>query len=159
MSQSHAILLGVLIGGLFLGWMIARWIEVRFDRESCGSSEDIFDEMEMIQSPRQGIEIRTRCKHVPSLFRRLSQPIEWGFSERQVRLLSRRILRRNKQGCQSVRFFIRLNHCRSELEVQWSRDGSDRVRLLIFAPPSIVRALKRQERLMSTVGVGERSMV
>ncbi|WP_193214062.1 hypothetical protein [Luteolibacter marinus] len=159
MSDAQIILLAILGGGLASGWILARWLEKRYNRDLDGDSEEILDEMEMVMSPRRGLEIRTRCKNLQPILQRISDRTEAGFGERQARLLAKRISRRGQRGCERIRFFVRLNGCRSDLEIQWSRDGSDRVRLLVFAAPSIIRALKRHDRGLVPVPGMEHTVV
>ena len=43
--------------------------------------------------------------------------------------------------CATCHVFVR-----SEIDLQWSRDNEDRVRLFVLAAPKVIRALKKQSK-------------
>lgn len=143
MPYAYLLLPSIVGGGLIFGWLIARWLERRYDRGSKASSEELLDELEMAYSSRRSIEIRTPAGHLQKLFGCMVEQIDSGFGEKHARQMVQRI---ESQGPRNALYPIRVNGIRSELEFQWSRDEHGGVRLVVLAVPKVIRALKRSSK-------------
>jgi hypothetical protein len=141
MPHAHLVLPAIVIGGLIFGWIMARWLERRYDRRNKASSVELLDELEMAYSSRHSVEVFVSMDELPRLFACIAEQIDSGFGEKHARQMLQRIA---SQGPRNALYPIRVNGVRSELELQWNRDSAGRVRLLTLAVPKVIRALKRQ---------------
>lgn len=146
MLFAQLVLFAVIGGGLAFGWILARWLESRFDRKADAGSDQILDAMEMAHASRHSIEIHTRTEHLPRIFNCIRDQVDSGFGARDARHLAHRITRSRRLAGQISLLPVRIHGIRSDLDIQWSRDASSRVRLVILAAPKIIRSLKRQTR-------------
>lgn len=146
MPFAQLILLAVIAGGLAFGWILARWLESRFDRDRNAGSDQLLDAMEMARSSRHSIELHTRTENLPRILDCIREQVDSGFGTRDVRQLAHRITRSRRRAGQISLLPVRIHGIRSDLDIQWSRDASSRVRLLILAAPKIIRSLKRRTR-------------
>ena len=142
MSYAYLILPGIVCCGLFAGWILARSLE----RRSRGSSEEILDELELAYTPRRGIEIRTQTEYLPYVFGCILENVDSGFEDKQVKNLMDRIEEQHPHGSKNALFPVKVSGVRSEIDLQWSRDSEDRVRIFVLAAPKVIRALKKQVR-------------
>lgn len=143
MPHAYIILPAIVGGGLIFGWMIARWLEKRYDRGNEASSEELLDELEMAYSSRRSFEIHAPPEYLPQVFGCMLDKIDSGFGEKHARQMLQRI---ESRGPSNALYPIRVNGIRSELELQWTREGDGRIRLLVLAVPKVIRALKREAK-------------
>jgi uncharacterized protein (DUF2236 family) len=136
----------ILAGGLAFGWLLARWLEHRYDRRNPVSSEALLAKLETARTSRRSIEIRTAADSLPRVLDCILNHVDTGFGARQSRRLLRRILSHRHRGMRSALFPVRIDGIRCELDFQWTRDAENRIRLLILAVPKVIRAVKRQVR-------------
>ena len=140
MPQAHLIVLAIVGIGLFSGWLIAHWLERRYDRVNKASSEELLDELEMAYSSRRSFEVRVLPQLLPQLFDCMVEQIDSGFGEKHARQMVQRI---GSHGPRNALYPVRVNGIRTELELQWNRDSGGHVRLVVLAVPKVIRALKR----------------
>lgn len=140
MPQAHLIVLAIVGIGLVSGWLIARWLERRYDRANKASSEELLDELEMAYSSRRSVEVRIDPAFLPQVLDCMVEQIDSGFGEKHARQMMQRI---ESQGPRNALYPVRVNGVRSELELQWNRDPAGNVRLVVLAVPKVIRALKR----------------
>lgn len=143
MPHAYLILPAIVGGGLIFGWIVARWLERRYDRGSKASSEELLDELEMAYSSRRSIEIRTPAEQLHKVFGCMVEQIDSGFGEKHARQMVQRI---ESQGPRNALYPVRINGIRTELELQWNRDPDGGVRLVVLAVPKVIRALKRYSK-------------
>ncbi len=132
--------------GLVFGWILARWLEKRYDRSTMASSEELLDGLEMAYAPRRSIELHVPPHQLPRVFECLLEHLDSGFSERHARQLIGRIEAHHSRSMRHVFFPVKVNGIRTDLDLHWSRDADDRVRLLVLAVPKVIRALKQQAK-------------
>ncbi|WP_035612210.1 hypothetical protein [Haloferula sp. BvORR071] len=147
MSHLYLILPAIICCGLLAGWLLARSLE----RRSRGSSEEILDELELAYTPRRGIEIRTQSEYLPYVFGCILENVDSGFEDKQVKHLLDRIEEQRPNGSKNALFPVKVSGVRSEIDLQWSRDNEDRVRIFVLAAPKVIRALKKQVRTIPRV--------
>ena len=147
MPQASFIVPAILAGGLLFGWMFARWLERRFDRRHSASSEELLDELETACTPRRSFEIRVRPDRVKPFLSCVAEQVESGFSPRHARHLLGRILSLRDHSVRHTWYAVKVNGIRTNLDLQWSRDPDDRIRLLVLAVPKIIRELKKQAKV------------
>ncbi len=140
MPPAQLIVLAIVGIGLVSGWLIARWLERRYDRGNKASSEELLDELEMAYSSRRSFEVRIPPPLLPEVFDCMVEQIDSGFGEKHARQMVQRI---ESQGPRNALYPIRVNGVRTELELQWNRDAMGNVRLVVLAVPKVIRALKR----------------
>jgi hypothetical protein len=141
------LILPTIVGcGLVFGWILARWMERRYDRGNMASSEELLDGLEIAYTPRRSIEIRVRPDQLRRVFECLLENIDSGFAQRHARQLIGRIDGHHSAAMRHVFFAVKVNGIRTDLDLHWSRDADDRVRLLILAVPKVIRALKQQAK-------------
>ena len=141
------LILPALVGcGLVVGWFLARAMEKRYDRGKLSSSDEILDELELAYTPRRGIEIRTPAEYLPFVFGCILENVDSGFEDRQVRTLLDRIVEEQPHLTRKALIPVKVSGVRSEIDLQWSRDNEDRVRLFVLAAPKVIRALKKQSK-------------
>ncbi|MCW1922438.1 hypothetical protein OKA05_07720 [Luteolibacter arcticus] len=137
----------ILAGGLFFGWIFARWLERRLDRSRNSSSEELLDELETACTPRRSFEIRVRPDHLKPFLSCVAEQVESGFSVRHARHLLGRILSLRDHMVRHTWYSVKVNGIRTNLDLQWSRDSDGRIRLLVLAVPKIIRELKKQAKV------------
>jgi len=143
MPHAYIILPAIVGGGLIFGWIVARWLEKRYDRGNKASSEELLDGLEMAYSSRRSFEIHTPPEYLPQVFGSMLGQIDSGFGEKHARQMIQRI---EARGPSNALYPIRINGIRSELEFQWTSDATGRIRLLVLAAPNVIRALKREAK-------------
>ncbi|MCW1915197.1 hypothetical protein OJ996_16540 [Luteolibacter sp. GHJ8] len=143
MPYAYLILPAIVCCGLIAGWILARILERRYYRGH-GSSEEILDELELAYTPRRGIEIRTQSEYLPYVFGCIVENVDSGFEEKQVRNLLDRIEEPRPNAAKNALFPVKVSGVRSEIDLQWSRDNENRVRIFVLAAPKVIRALKKQ---------------
>ena len=144
MHYAYLILPAIVGCGLVFGWFLARAMEKRYDRGKLSSSDEILDELELAYTPRRGIEIRTPAEYLPFVFGCILENVDSGFEDRQVRTLLDRIVEEQPHLTRKALIPVKVSGVRSEIDLQWSRDNEDRVRLFVLAAPKVIRALKKQ---------------
>ena len=144
MPQASFILPAIVTGGLILGWIIARWLERRFDRNRSTTSDELLDELETAFTPRRSLEVRLPPDRLKACLDCVAAHVESCFGPRQVRLLHRRLAALRDAAIHHAYFPVKVNGVRTNLDLQWSRDADGRVRLLVLAVPKIIRELKKQ---------------
>jgi len=154
MQYAYLILPAIVCCGLIAGWILARALEKRFDRGNKSSSEEILDELELAYTPRRGIEIRTQTEYLPFVFGCILENVDSGFEDKQVRTLLGRIGEQPSHSTRNALYPVRVSGVRSEIDLQWSRDSEDRVRLFVLAAPKVIRALKKQAKTIPRALVG-----
>lgn len=154
MPYAYLILPAIVCCGLIAGWILARALETRFYRGKQASSEEILDGLELAYTPRRGIEIRTQTEYLPYLFGCILENVDSGFEDKQVRNLLGRIEEQRPNGSKNALIPVKVSGVRSEIDLQWSRDSNDRVRLFVLAAPKVIRALKKQVRAIPRALVG-----
>ena len=143
MPHAYIILPAIVGGGLIFGWIVARWLEKRYDRGNKAGSEEILDGLEMAYSSRRSIEIHTFPEYLPQVFECMLGKIDSGFGEKHARQMLQRI---EAKGLSNALYPIRVNGIRTELELQWTWHADGRIRLVVLAVPNVIRALKREVR-------------
>lgn len=146
MHYAYLILPAIVGCGLVFGWFLARAMEKRYDRGKLSSSDEILDELELAYTPRRGIEIRTPAEYLPFIFGCILENVDSGFEDRQVRTLLDRIVEEQPHLTRKALIPVKVSGVRSEIDLQWSRDNEDRVRLFVLAAPKVIRALKKQSK-------------
>ena len=146
MHYAYLILPAIVGCGLVFGWFLARAMEKRYDRGKLSSSDEILDELELAYTPRRGIEIRTPAEYLPFVFGCILENVDSGFEDRQVRTLLDRIVEEQPHLPRKALIPVKVSGVRSEIDLQWSRDNEDRVRLFVLAAPKVIRALKKQSK-------------
>ena len=146
MHYAYLILPAIVGCGLVFGWFLARAMEKRYDRGKLSSSDEILDELELAYTPRRGIEIRTPAEYLPFVFGCILENVDSGFEDRQVRTLLDRIVEEQPHLTRKALIPVKVSGVRSEIDLQWSRDNEDRVRLFVLAAPKVMRALRKQAR-------------
>ena len=146
MHYAYLILPAIVGCGLVFGWFLARAMEKRYDRGKLSSSDEILDELELAYTPRRGIEIRTPAEYLPFVFGCILENVDSGFEGRQVRTLLDRIVEEQPHLTRKALIPVKVSGVRSEIDLQWSRDNEDRVRLFVLAAPKVIRALKKQSK-------------
>ncbi len=146
MHYAYLILPAIVGCGLVFGWFLARAMEKRYDRGKLSSSDEILDELELAYTPRRGIEIRTPAEYLPFVFGCILENVDSGFEDRQVRTLLDRIVEEQPHLTRKALIPVKVSGVRSEIDLQWSRDNEDRVRLFVLAAPKVIRALKKQSK-------------
>ena len=146
MHEAYLILPAIEGCGLVFGWFLARAMEKRYDRGKLSSSDEILDELELAYTPRRGIEIRTPAEYLPFVFGCILENVDSGFEDRQVRTLLDRIVEEQPHLTRKALIPVKVSGVRSEIDLQWSRDNEDRVRLFVLAAPKVIRALKKQSK-------------
>lgn len=154
MPYAYLILPAIVCCGLIAGWILARILERRYYRGRQGSSEEILDELELAYTPRRGIEIRTQSEYLPYVFGCIVENVDSGFEKKQVRTLLDRIQEPRPNGAKNALFPVRVSGVRSEIDLQWSRDNGNQVRLFVLAAPKVIRALKRQVKTIPRALLG-----
>lgn len=147
MPQASFIVPAILAGGLLFGWILARWLEGRFDRSRSASSEELLDELETACTPRRSFEIRVWPDHLKPFLSCIAEQVGSGFSPRHARHLLGRILSLRDHTVRHTWYAVKVNGIRTNLDLQWSRDPDGRIRLLVLAVPKIVRELKKQAKV------------
>lgn len=140
-------ILPVVLGGFFLGWIVARWLERRLDRNRSASSEELLDELEAACTPRRSFEVRVSPDHVKRYLVCVAEQVDRGFGPRHARHLLGRIVSRNDLTMHHTCFPVKVNGIHTNLDFQWSRDPDGHVRLLVLAVPKIVRELKKHAKV------------
>jgi len=140
MSYAYLILPGIICCGLVAGWLLARHLE----RRRRTSSEEILDGLELAYTPRRGIEIRTQTEYLPYVFGCILENVDSGFEDKQVKHLLDRIEEQRPHASKNALFPVKVSGVRSEIDLKWSRDSKDGVRLFVLAAPKVIRALKKQ---------------
>jgi len=148
----------ILAGGLAVGWLLARWLENRYDRRSPDSSEALLDKLETARTFRHSIEIHTAADSLPRVLDCIPEHVDAGFGVRQSRRLLRRILSHGHRGIRSALFPVRIDGVPCELDFQWTRDPENRIHVLILAVPKVIRAVKRQVRKLPPATSGRRTV-
>ena len=146
MHYAYLILPAIVGCGLVFGWFLARAMEKRYDWGKLSSSDEILDELELAYTPRRGIEIRTPAEYLPFVFGCILENVDSGFEDRQVRTLLDRIVEEQPHLTRKALIPVKVSGVRSEIDLQWSRDNEDRVRLFVLAAPKVIRALKKQSK-------------
>lgn len=146
MHYAYLILPAIVGCGLVFGWFLARAMEKRYDRGKLSSSDEILDELELAYTPRRGIEIRTPAEYLPFVFGCILENVDSGFEDRQVRTLLDRIVEERPHLTRKALIPVKVSGVRSEIDLQWSRDNEDRVRLFVLAAPKVIRALKKKSK-------------
>ncbi len=146
MPYAYLILPAIIGCGLVFGWFLARALEKRYDRARLSSSDEILDELELACTPRRGIEIRTPTEYLPFVFGCILDNVDSGFEDRQVRTLLDRIAEETTHAARKALIPVKISGVRSEIDLQWSRDAGDGVRLFVLAAPKVIRALKKQSK-------------
>lgn len=146
MHYAYLILPAIVGCGLVFGWFLARAMEKRYDWGKLSSSDEILDELELAYTPRRGIEIRTPAEYLPFIFGCILENVDSGFEDRQVRTLLDRIVEEQPHLTRKALIPVKVSGVRSEIDLQWSRDNEDRVRLFVLAAPKVIRALKKQSK-------------
>ena len=146
MHFAYLILPAIVCCGLVFGWLLARALEKRYDRGNKSSSDEILDGLELAYTPRRGIEIRTQTEYLPFVFGCILENVDSGFEDKQVRTLLDRIGEQRPHSTLNALIPVKVSGVRSEIDLQWSRDSEDRVRLFVLAAPKVIRALKKQSR-------------
>jgi hypothetical protein len=136
----------ILAGGLAFGWLLARWLENRYDRRNPLSSEALLDKLETARTSRCSIEIPSAAESLSRILDCIPKHVDAGFGVRQSRRLLRRILSHGHRGMRSALFPVRIDGVPCELDFQWTRDAENHIRVLILAVPKVIRAVKRQIR-------------
>ena len=154
MPYAYLILPAIVCCGLIAGWILARALERRYYRGKQGSSEEILDGLELAYTPRRGIEIRTQTEYLPYVFGCILENVDSGFEDKQVRNLLDRIEEQRPNGAKNALFPVRVSGVRSEIDLQWSRDNENRVRIFVLAAPKVIRALKKQVKAIPRALVG-----
>lgn len=152
MPHAYLILAAIIGGGLIFGWILARWLEQRYDRRNTSSSEELLDELELAYTSRRSIEIRTPTEYLPLVFDSILEKIDSGFGEKHARQLLQRI---ESNGPRHAIFPIRVKGIRSEIEFQWNPDPEGRIRLLVLALPAVIRAVNRQAKRLPRPAAAE----
>ncbi len=148
MPYAYLILPAIIGCGLVFGWLLARALEKRYDRARRSSSDELLDELELAYTPRRGIEIRTAAEYLPFVFGCILENVDSGFEDRQVRTLLGRITEEEPHLTRKALIPVKVSGVRSEIDLQWSRDQGDGVRLFVLAAPKVIRALKKTSRTL-----------
>jgi hypothetical protein len=156
MPHAYILLPAIVGGGLIFGWIFARWLESQYDRGYEASSEELLDELEMAYSSRRSFEIYTASEYLPQVFGCMLEKIDSGFREKHARHMVQRI---EARGPSTALYPVRVNGIRSELELQWSHDSEDRIRLLVLAVPTVIRALKREAKRLPRASTEETRVI
>jgi hypothetical protein len=146
MPYANFVLPAIVGAGLVFGWILALWLERRYDRTDPASSEELLDELETASNPRRSIEIRTSAEDLPPVLGCIVDQVDTGFGPRHCRQLVQRIRAHRHRGIRSALFLVRVNGVRCDLDFHWTRDPEDRIRLMVLAVPKIIRALKRHHK-------------
>lgn len=146
MHYAYFILPAIVGCGLVFGWFLARALEKRYDRARQSSSDEILDELELAYTPRRGIEIRTQTEYLPFVFGCILENVDSGFEDKQVRSLLDKIVEQEPHKTRNALIPVKVSGVRSEIDLQWSRDSEDRVRLFVLAAPKVIRALKKKSK-------------
>ena len=154
MQYAYFILPAIVCCGLVSGWFLARALEKRYDRARFSSSDEILDELELAYTPRRGIEIRTQTEYLPFVFGCILENVDSGFEDKQVQTLLDRIVDQEPHMTRNALIPVKVSGVRSEIDLQWSRDGEDRVRLFVLAAPKVIRALKRKSKTIPRALMG-----
>jgi hypothetical protein len=154
MPYAYLILPAIVCCGLIAGWILARALERRYYRGKQASSEEILDGLELAYTPRRGIEIRTQTEYLPYVFGCILENVDSGFEDKQVRNLLDRIEEQRPNGAKNALIPVKVSGVRSEIDLQWSRDSENRVRIFVLAAPKVIRALKKQVKAIPQALVG-----
>ena len=154
MHYAYFILPAIVCCGLVSGWFLARALEKRYDRARLSSSDEILDELELAYTPRRGIEIRTPTEYLPFVFGCILENVDSGFEDKQVQSLLDRIVDREPHMTRNALIPVKVSGVRSEIDLQWSRDSEDRVRLFVLAAPKVIRALKKKSKTIPRALMG-----
>ena len=146
MPHANFVLPAIVGAGLVFGWILALWLERRYDRTDPASSEELLDELETASTPRRSLEIRALPEELPQLFDCIVDQVDTGFGPRQSRRLIQRIRAHRHRGIRSALFLVRVNGVRCDLDFHWTRDPKDQIRMMVLAVPKIIRALKRHHK-------------
>lgn len=146
MPYANFVLPAIVGAGLVFGWILALWLERRYDRTDPASSEELLDELETASTPRRSLEIRAISDDLPPVFDCIVEQVDTGFGPRQSKRLIQRIRAHRHRGIRSALFLVRVNGVRCDLDFHWTRDPEDQIRLMVLAVPKIIRALKRQHK-------------
>ena len=154
MHYAYLILPAIVCCGLVFGWLLARALERRYDRGNKSTSEEILDELELAYTPRRGIEIRTQTEYLPFVFGCILENVDSGFEDKQVRTLLDRIVEQKPHMTRNALIPVKVSGVRSEIDLQWSRDSEDRVRIFVLAAPKVIRALKKHAKTIPRALMG-----